>query len=52
LGEIQLCGLGGELDGPLLILLLPIHANSTPFSFQEITSYLFSAFQGISSPSR
>lgn len=29
--------------------MLPIHANSTPFAFQEIASAPFCAFQGINS---
>lgn len=48
--KIKYIKLGRRWSGHLLFLLLPIHANSTPFPFQEITSSSFCAFQRISSP--
>lgn len=48
--KIKYINLGRRCGGHLLFLLFPIHTNSTPFPFQEITSSPFCAFQGISSP--
>lgn len=47
--KIKYISVGRRWSGHLLFFLVPIHANSTPFPFQEITSSSFCAFQGINS---